>query len=171
MPFRDALDWNRAIVRHGQRDVASLPRRLAAIGDEEVARRRAAALELFDRVDYASGAAVDMLLDRFAALVAPARDPGPAGRQRRARGAGPLRLKGDADAARAKQCLPAGLVAGALGVDASRVVGSERAVRALLDKAAVLAATAPRGDCDRKLFLAAAAAALRMAHPDEVVIN
>ena len=41
----------------------------------------------------------------------------------------------------------------------------------LLDKAAVLAATAPRGNCGRKLFLAAAAAALRMAHPDEVVIN
>ena len=62
-------------------------------------------------------------------------------------------------------------VAGALKIDASRVVGSEGGLRVLLDKAAVLAATAPRGNCGRKLFLAAAAAALRMAHPDEVVIN
>ena len=173
LPFRDALDWNRAIVRHGQRDVASLPRRLAAIGDEEVARRRAAALELFDRVDYASGAAVDMLLDRFAALVAPGTRsrPGPDVSVELV-ATGPLRFrKGTQDAARAKQCLPAGLVAGALGVDATRITGSERALRVLLDKADVLAATAPRGDCDRKLFLAAAAAALRMAHPDEVVIN
>ena len=85
---------------------------------------------------------------------------------------GPLRVRaGTQDAARAKQCLPAGLVAGALGVDATRIAGSERALRVLLDKAAVLAETAPRGDCDRKLFLAAAAAALRMAHPDGVVIN
>ena len=156
-------------MRHGQRDVASLPRRLAAIGDEEVARRRAAALELFDRVDYASGAAVDMLLDRFAALVAPGTRsrPGPDVSVELV-ATGPLRLrKGTQDAARAKQCLPAGLVAGALGVDASRIAGSERALRVLLDKAGVLAATAPRGDCDRP-FLAAAAAALRMAHPDEV---
>ena len=173
LPFRDALDWNRAVVRHGQRDVASLPQKLAAIGAEEVARRRAAALELFDRVDYASGAAVAMLLDRFAALVAPGTRsrPGPDVSVEIVE-KGPLRFsKGTQDAARAKQCLPAGLVAGALGVDATRIAGSERALRVLLDKAAVLADTAPRGDCDRKLFLAAAAAALRMAHPDEVVIN
>ena len=173
LPFRDALDWNKAIVRHGQRDVESLPRRLAAIGDEEIARRRAAALELFDRVDYASGAAVDMLLDRFAALVAPGTRsrPGPDVSVELV-ATGPLRVRaGTQDAARAKQCLPAGLVAGALKIDASRVVGSEGGLRVLLDKAAVLAATAPRGNCGRELFLAAAAAALRMAHPDEVVIN
>ena len=109
LPFRDALDWNKAIVRHGQRDVASLPRRLAAIGDEEVARRRAAALELFDRVDYASGAAVDMLLDRFAALVAPGTRsrPGPDVSVEIV-ATGPLRLrKGTQDAARAKKRVPA----------------------------------------------------------------
>ena len=94
-------------MRHGQRDVESLPRRLAAIGDEEVARRRAAALELFDRVDYASGAAVDMLLDRFAALVAPGTRsrPGPDVSVELV-ATGPLRVRaGTQDAARAKQCL------------------------------------------------------------------
>ena len=114
-----------------------------------------------------------MLLDRFAALVAPGTRsrPGPDVSVELV-ATGPLRFRtGTQDAARAKQCLPAGLVAGALGVDATRIAGSERALRVLLDKAAVLADTAPRGDCDRKLFLAAAAAALRMAHPDEVVIN
>lgn len=70
-PFSDVLDWSSAVIRHSQKDVDALPRRLAKMEEAEVARRRAAALELFDRVDYASGAAVALLLDRFAALVAP----------------------------------------------------------------------------------------------------
>ena len=71
-----------------------------------------------------------MLLDRFAALVAPGTRsrPGPDVSVEIVE-KGPLRFsKGTQDAARAKQCLPAGLVAGAGRRVPARAHGAERRV-------------------------------------------